>query len=264
MTETSLRLGFFLGILLIMLLLENYLPARQSKINKRYRWTGNFTLLIVSSITAKLVLPLGVVGVAIYCTEYQLGLFNVVNLPYWLSVVIGVVLLDLLIYWQHRLFHVVPWLWRLHKVHHADSHVDASTGLRFHPIEIVLSILLKALWVFILGIPAVAVIIFEIALNGFALFNHANIRLPKSLEVLFRKIIITQELHRIHHSQVVSETNSNYGFSVVFWDRIFGSYRARAKKHDRDIDIGLKEWPATNSNASLLRLLTMPFKNKSK
>jgi sterol desaturase/sphingolipid hydroxylase (fatty acid hydroxylase superfamily) len=150
-------------------------------------------------------------------------------------------------------------LWRFHKVHHADSHIDASTGLRFHPIEILLSILLKGLAVLLLGVPAIAVIIFEVALNGFALFNHTNIRLPRWLEYPLRAILITQVLHRIHHSQVVEETNSNYGFSVSWWDRLFGSYKSQAKKSDEDLDIGLKSYKADNKTATLLSLLKMPF-----
>ncbi|MFT6920923.1 MAG: sterol desaturase/sphingolipid hydroxylase (fatty acid hydroxylase superfamily), partial [Cognaticolwellia sp.] len=161
-------------------------------------------------------------------------------------------------------FHLVPILWRVHKVHHADSHTDASTGLRFHPIEIVLSILLKGLAVIILGVPALAVIIFEVALNGFSLFNHANIRLPPWLERPLRTILITQELHRIHHSQVVEETNSNYGFSVSWWDRIFASYKSQAQKSDEDLAIGLKSFPANKKNASLFTLLKIPFNKVNK
>ena len=169
-------------------------------------------------------------------------------------------LLDLMIYWQHRVFHLVPILWRFHQVHHGDSHIDASTGLRFHPVEIVLSILLKGLAVLILGVPAIAVIVFEVALNGFALFNHANIRLPRWLEYPLRAILITQVLHRIHHSQIVEETNSNYGFSVSWWDRLFGSYKSQAQKPDEDLDIGLKSYPANKKAAGVLSLLKMPFK----
>lgn len=264
MTDATFRLSIFFTVLLVMLLLESCFPARKSKLTKSVRWLGNFSLLILSSVVARLIIPVGVAGIALYASAQGIGFFNLINLPSWLSIALSVVLLDLMIYWQHRIFHLVPQLWRFHKVHHADSHIDASTGLRFHPIEIALSVLLKAMAVLILGVPAVAVIIFEVALNGFALFNHANIRLPQALERLCRKFVITQTLHRIHHSQVVAETNSNYGFSVVFWDRLFGSYCANAEKNDSDLAIGLKEWPAKKANASLLALLLMPFKSKSK
>ena len=259
MTDASLRLSLFFTILLVMLVLESCFPARKSKLTKRVRWLGNFSLLIISSVVARLLVPIGVTGIALYATSQDIGIFNNVNLPTWLVITLSVLLLDLMIYWQHRVFHLVPMLWRFHKVHHADSHIDASTGLRFHPIEIVLSILLKGLAVLILGVPAIAVIIFEVALNGFALFNHANIRLPRWLEYPLRTVLITQVLHRIHHSQVVEETNSNYGFSVSWWDRLFGSYKSQAKKPDEDLDIGLKSYPANNKSATLLSLLKMPF-----
>lgn len=259
MTDASIRLSIFFTILLTMLVLEGCFPARRAKLTKRVRWLGNFSLLIISSVVARLIIPVGVTGIALYAAEQNIGLFNNINLPNWLIITLSLLLLDLMIYWQHRLFHIVPVLWRFHKVHHGDSHIDASTGLRFHPVEIVLSILLKGLAVLILGVPAIAVIIFEVALNGFALFNHANIRLPRWLEYPLRTVLITQVLHRIHHSQVVEETNSNYGFSVSWWDKLFGSYKSQAKKSDEDIDIGLKNYPATNKAAALLSLLKMPF-----
>mgnify|MGYP003636010212 FL=1 len=259
MTDASLRLSLFFIILLTMLVLESCFPARKSKLTKRVRWLGNFSLLIISSVVARLLVPIGVTGIALYASSQGLGLFNNINLPNWLIITLSVLLLDLMIYWQHRIFHLVPMLWRFHKVHHADSHIDASTGLRFHPIEILLSILLKGLAVLLLGVPAIAVIIFEVALNGFALFNHTNIRLPRWLEYPLRAILITQVLHRIHHSQVVEETNSNYGFSVSWWDRLFGSYKSQANKSDEDLDIGLKSYKADNKTATLLSLLKMPF-----
>lgn len=259
MTDASLRLSIFFIILLTMLVLESCFPARKSKLTKRVRWLGNFSLLIISSVVARLIVPIGVTGIALYASSQGLGLFNNINIPNWLIITLSVLLLDLMIYWQHRIFHLVPMLWRFHKVHHADSHIDASTGLRFHPIEILLSILLKGLAVLLLGVPAIAVIIFEVALNGFALFNHANIRLPRWLEYPLRAILITQVLHRIHHSQVVEETNSNYGFSVSWWDRLFGSYKSQANKSDEDLDIGLKSYKADNKTATLLSLLKMPF-----
>ncbi len=259
MTDASIRLSIFFTVLLAMLVLESSFPARKSKLTKRVRWLGNFSLLIISSVVARLLVPIGVTGIALYASSQGLGLFNNINLPNWLIITLSVLLLDLMIYWQHRIFHLVPMLWRFHKVHHADSHIDASTGLRFHPIEILLSILLKGLAVLLLGVPAIAVIIFEVALNGFALFNHANIRLPRWLEYPLRAILITQVLHRIHHSQVVEETNSNYGFSVSWWDRLFGSYKSQAKKSDEDLDIGLKNYKADNKTATLLSLLKMPF-----
>jgi sterol desaturase/sphingolipid hydroxylase (fatty acid hydroxylase superfamily) len=248
------------------MLLEWRLPARQSPIKKTKRWLANFGLVFTSSLFARLIIPIGLTAVALYNAEQNIGLFNqlqlTLDIPNWLIIVLSLLLLDILIYWQHRLFHKVPLLWRLHKVHHADAHVDTSTGLRFHPIEIVISIIVKFVAVTALGVPAIAVLIFEITLNGLALFNHANIRLPDAIEKPLRLILMTQILHRIHHSQIVNETNSNYGFSVIWWDKLFGSYKNSATKTDDKLDIGLIEYPQAKQNASLLGLLIMPFKKK--
>jgi len=260
--EVWWRLGFFFSILIIMMLLELRMPARKSPIKSSTRWFANFGLIFASSMIARLVVPIGLTAVALYNQQHGIGLFNQIAMPSIITIILSMLLLDILIYWQHRLFHNVPILWRLHRVHHADAHVDTSTGLRFHPIEIVLSILIKFIAVAALGVPAIAVLIFEIALNGLALFNHANIRLPNAIEKPLRLILMTQILHRIHHSQRVCETNSNYGFSVIWWDKLFGSYKSEAKKADNDLDIGLKEYPSQKQNAALWGLLIMPFKNK--
>jgi sterol desaturase/sphingolipid hydroxylase (fatty acid hydroxylase superfamily) len=244
------------------MLLEWQHPARKSTIKSSTRWFANFGLVFVSSVVARLTIPVGLTAIALYNEQHNIGLFNLITLPSLVTVVISLLILDILIYWQHRLFHNVPILWRLHRVHHADAHIDTSTGLRFHPIEIVLSIIIKLLAVTVFGVPAIAVLIFEITLNGLALFNHANIRLPSVIEKPLRLILMTQILHRIHHSQVVSETNSNYGFSVIWWDKLFGSYKSEANKSDDELDIGLIEYPLVEQNSKLLGLLIMPFKNK--
>ncbi|MBE0380232.1 sterol desaturase family protein [Pseudoalteromonas prydzensis] len=260
--EVYWRLGCFFSILIIMMLLEWQKPARKSPVKASTRWFANFSLVLISSVAARLIVPIGLTALAIYNTEQGIGLFNLLALPMWLVIILSFLLLDMLIYWQHRLFHQVPLLWRLHKVHHADPHVDTSTGLRFHPIEIVLSILIKLTVITILGVPALAVLVFEIVLNGFALFNHANIRLPKRLEHLLRLLIITQQLHRIHHSQRPDETNSNYGFSVVWWDKVFKSYKKAATLTDDNLNIGLKEFRRVNENSRLWTLLKIPFIKK--
>lgn len=261
--EVWWRLGFFFSILVIMMLIEWRMPARTAPIKSSKRWFANFGLVFASSVIARLAVPVGLTAVALYNQQHGIGLFNIINLPSIVVIILSLILLDIIIYWQHRLFHRVPILWRLHKVHHADAHVDASTGLRFHPIEIVLSILVKLVAVSLLGVPAIAVLIFEIALNGLAMFNHANIHLPPAIEKPARLILMTQILHRIHHSQRSSETNSNYGFSVIWWDWIFGSYKDAAQKPDEKLDIGLKEYPSPKQNASLWGLLVMPFKSKA-
>ncbi len=259
MTETGIRLSVFISILVLMMALEYWRPAKQAKVASSTRWLGNFSLTIAASVAVRLLVPMGLTGIAILVSENGWGLFNQIEWPMWIIITLSWLLLDILIYWQHRLFHKVPILWRLHKVHHADSHVDASTGLRFHPLEILLSIVIKGVAILALGVPALAVIIFEITLNGFALFNHANIRLPIKIERVARLLVITQVLHRIHHSQVVKETNSNFGFSVSWWDHLFGSYRGESSLGDAAINLGLKEYPEPSQNAAFWSLLKMPF-----
>lgn len=264
MSETVIRIIIFLTVLLTMFILESRFPAikfwhNRPPFTKMTRYIGNYGLVVCSVIVTRLSLPLGLTGVAVYGSELQWGLFNIINLPYWVTVFISLISLDIIIYWQHRLSHQIPWLWRLHKVHHADSHIDTSTALRFHPLEILASLLVKIITILIFGIPASAVILFEVLLNGFAIFNHANIRLPKKMEALIRVVLVTQMLHRIHHSQNCNEYNSNFGFSVIWWDKLFGSYRAAARKPDEEISIGLAEYPATSKNARLEWLLRLPF-----
>ncbi|MGJ8693977.1 MAG: sterol desaturase family protein [Thalassotalea sp.] len=259
--EVWWRLGCFFTVLVLMMLVEWQKPARQSSVKNSQRWSANFALVFASSLLARLTVPVGLTAVALYHQTHNIGLFNYFTLPNWLTIVASLLLLDMLIYWQHRLFHQVPMLWRLHRVHHADAHVDTSTGLRFHPIEIILSIVIKLLAISILGVPAIAVLIFEITLNALALFNHANIRLPSAIEKPLRLVLMTQILHRIHHSQVVSETNSNYGFSVIWWDKLFGSYKSCALKSDDELALGLTEYPDAKQNASFWQLLIMPFKS---
>ncbi len=258
--NTALRLTLFLSVFAIMAIAEYCFPARLAKIQRSIRWRTNFLMMISGALLAKIVVPIGLVGIAFWVNEQQLGLMNITNATTIFSVITCLLLLDILIYWQHRLFHTMPILWRLHKVHHADSHVDTTSGLRFHPVEILLSLLVKAFAIITLGVPVIAVIIFEVLLNAFAIFNHANIRLPKAVDTFLSYIIITQRLHRIHHSQRVNETNSNYGFSVSWWDRIFGSFLSEANQPDENLTLGLKAYPATENNSRLLTLLKIPFK----
>ncbi|MEG3755276.1 sterol desaturase family protein [Psychromonas arctica] len=265
--DAQLRLIIFISILAVMFTVERLFPARQlpTKSNapsKRMRLIGNFGIVFISGLSARLIFPLGLMSLALFFTEQKIGLFNLIELPGWLVVTLSLLFLDMLIYWQHRLFHKIPLLWQLHKVHHADTHVDSSTGLRFHPLEIIASLVIKGVAIFVLGIPAFAVILFEVLLNGFAIFNHANIRLPAKVEAVTRLVLMTQILHRIHHSQLFKESNSNYGFSVIWWDRLFGSYSAQATKPDLEIDIGITEFPDAKDNAHLWGLLVMPFKRK--
>nr|WP_244360287.1 sterol desaturase family protein [Alteromonas sp. K632G] len=251
----------FLGIFALMALLEAWLPARQSSLGRLSRWKGNLSMVVLGALCSRVVLPASLVGVSMWAQNEGIGVFNIVIINNWLAIGLCVLLLDMVIYWQHRLFHKIPLLWRIHKMHHADSHVDTTTGLRFHPIEIVMSLFIKALVVVAFGVPAIAIVIFEVGLNGFALFNHANIRLPQKWDDRLGLFIITQRLHRIHHSQLKDESNTNFGFSVSWWDKIFGSFKSRATRRDEDIAIGQKDYPASNKNAGIVALLKMPFNN---
>lgn len=256
MTEGTLRLSIFLGVLILMGALETLFPARDRVQKRSSRWVTNLGLVIIDTLAIRLLFPIIAVGAALWAQTQGWGLLNMMSLPVWLAVILAVIVLDIMIYWQHVAFHKIPILWRLHKVHHADRDLDASSGLRFHPIEIVISMLYKMLVVVALGAPALAVIIFEIILNACALFNHANVRLPQWLERPLRQIMVTPKLHRIHHSVIERETNSNYGFSVIWWDKIFQSYTDKPKG---ELTLGLSEYQ-TDAPSNLVWSLVAPFK----
>ena len=283
-----IRLSVFLGFFVLMAVLEALLPAREAVLSRKTRWLGNLSMVVMGALVSRILLPATLVGVSLWAQQKGIGVFNVLldavpadasssnqllnsgeplnnssrYLVHTAIVTLSVLLLDMLIYWQHRLFHTVPMLWRFHKMHHADSHVDTTTGLRFHPVEIAMSLGIKAAAVVMLGVPAIAIVIFEVALNGFALFNHANIRLPQKWDDRIGLVLITQRLHRIHHSQAKNESNSNYGFSVSWWDRLFNSFTPRAAFSDETLPIGQKDVPATKKNASIIALLLQPFKKR--
>lgn len=260
--DTWIRLGVFLSVLTIMLLWESLRPNRLSPVSTRQRWLSNFSLVLLGAVVGRLIIPTGLAAIAIYAQNNQIGLWSHLSVSLWISVPISILLFDCLIYWQHRLFHRVPLFWRIHRVHHADPHLDASTGLRFHPLEIALSLAVKMLAVLLLGAPVVAILIFEVLLNATAIFNHSNIKLPVKIDTLLRSVIVTQAMHRIHHSQIVSETDSNFGFNLSIWDKLFGSYTKDAANGDDGIKLGLKEYSSAQTNTSLKALLLMPFGKK--
>lgn len=264
MTETHIRLIIFISVLIAMMLWEWKRPNRISEVTRIKRWSTNFILLFFGNIIARLMLPAGLAAIGLYAQKNSLGLWNAFDLSLWLTVPLTVIMLDCLIYWQHRLFHRIPWLWRLHKVHHADPHIDASTGLRFHPLEIAMSLLIKIAAVLLLGAPILAILIFEVLLNASSIFNHSNIKLPVKLDKLLKTLIVTQAMHRIHHSQIVRETDSNFGFNLSIWDKLFGSYIEEAVKGDGGIKLGLIEYSSPQTNTSLWALLLMPFRRPSK
>ena len=260
--EGAVRLGIFLAVLAIVLALEWALPRRRLTQSRRRRWAANFGIVVIDSLMLRLAFPILAVGLAIVAADRGWGLFNIVGLPVWLEVLASVILLDALIYWQHRLFHTVPLLWRLHRMHHADLDFDVSTALRFHPLEIALSMLIKMAAVLLLGPSALAVIVFEVLLNGTAMFNHGNLRLPGWLDRALRKVIVTPDFHRVHHSVRQEETNSNYGFNLTWWDYLFGSYRGQPHDGHTGMTIGLAQYRDAVC-ASLVWMLLLPFRNGS-
>ncbi|NRB37379.1 MAG: sterol desaturase family protein [Pseudomonadales bacterium] len=238
--DILLRLSVFFSVLSFMLLWQNISPRRDLGKYTLQRWRHHISLTIINSLAAKLVMPIGLSGLALIVHAKQWGLMHLIQLPAWLELIIVLVLLDLLIYWQHRLFHVVPVLWRLHRVHHSDLAFDSSTALRFHPLEIVLSVFIKATAVIILGISAQAILIFEILLNALALFNHGNVYIPKKIDTFIRYFIVSPDMHRVHHSTQIKESNCNFGFNLSCWDRLFSSYLYDSQAGQLDMPFGLE------------------------
>jgi sterol desaturase/sphingolipid hydroxylase (fatty acid hydroxylase superfamily) len=257
--ESVVRLTCFAGVLLLMAAWEFAAPRRRPTVARPGRWLSNLGLVAVNTAAARLLLPLGAVGAALLAQERGWGLFNNVELPAWLAVACSVVALDLVIYLQHVLFHAVPALWRLHMVHHADLDFDVTTGVRFHTLEILLSLGIKAAAVFTLGAPALGVLIFEVLLNATSMFSHGNVRLPAWLDRLLRSAVVTPEMHRVHHSVRPEETNSNFGFNVPWWDYLFGTYRAQPAAGHEGMTVGLEQFRDERVADRLHRMLALPF-----
>ena len=261
MDQGFIRLLVFACVLLLMASAEALWPRKERALARPNRWFGNLTLSVLNTIVLKLLGPITAVAVAEYALVNGYGLLGTLStiLPFWLQVLIGFIILDLLIYFQHVLSHKIPLLWRFHKVHHADRDIDVTTGIRFHPIEALFSMVYKCAFILILGPIPIAVFLFEVILNGSAMFNHANVRLPKKLDRALRLVIVTPDSHRVHHSTLVQETDNNYGFFLSFWDRLFQTYTAQPKLGHNNMKIGLSEFQ-TQSPASLLWSLRLPFK----
>jgi sterol desaturase/sphingolipid hydroxylase (fatty acid hydroxylase superfamily) len=257
--EAAIRLTVFLGILVAMMLWELAAPRRRQEIPRVLRWSNNLGLVVLDALILRLTFPILAVGLAVIGAERGWGLFNTIGAPGWVAILVSVLLLDLAIYLQHVLFHAVPGLWRLHRMHHADLEFDATTGLRFHPVEIVMSMGIKLAVVAALGPPAVAVLIFEVLLNSTALFNHANIDLPRRVDRWLRLIVVTPDMHRVHHSTDPRETNSNYGFNLPWWDRLLGTYVAQPAKGHRDMEIGIEQF-RTRRDLWIDRILVQPLR----
>jgi sterol desaturase/sphingolipid hydroxylase (fatty acid hydroxylase superfamily) len=259
--EPIIRLSAFLGILVVMAAWEVAAPRRRREIPRILRWTNNFGVVVVDTILVRLTFPIAAVGLALIAEERGWGVFNVIEAPGWVAFIVSVIVLDLVIYLQHILFHAVPALWRLHRMHHADLDFDVTTGLRFHPVEIVLSMGIKLATVAVLGPPAAAVLVFEVLLNGTAMFNHSNIRIPLGLDRVLRWVVVTPDMHRVHHSVVPQETNSNFGFNLPWWDRLFGTYRAQPAEGHDGMTIGIELF-RTRRDLWLDRMLIQPLLGK--
>jgi sterol desaturase/sphingolipid hydroxylase (fatty acid hydroxylase superfamily) len=258
--EAWLRFGVFLGVFGIMASWELFKPCRTLLVSKKSRWLSNLGIVVFNSILLRILFPTAAVGVAQYASVNQWGILNQVTLPVGLAIVISILILDFMIYWQHMVAHHVPIFWRLHRVHHADLDFDVTTGARFHPIEIVLSMLLKFLVIVLLGPPAVAVFLFEVILNGAAMFNHSNVSLPKYLDKLLRLFLVTPDMHRVHHSVIPTELNSNFGFNLNWWDRLFGTYKDQPDGGHQSMKIGLNNFRNIHDCVELKGLLLIPFK----
>ena len=254
--EPVVRLTTFLVVFAAMALWERVAPARTLRLPRSVRWRANVGLGIIDMLIVRLIIPGSAVAVAVVAAEQRWGLFHRLVIPGWAAIVLAIIILDLIMYFQHVLFHSVPTLARLHAVHHADPDFDLTTGIRFHPFEILLSALIKVGAVAALGAPVLAVVVFEVLLNATAMFNHANVSLPAWLESWVRRVLVTPDMHRIHHSTVEAERNSNYGFSLSVWDRFFGTLTLSSRG---ELEIGLADWRDRRRIATLTGVLRMPF-----
>ncbi|MHB8345651.1 MAG: sterol desaturase family protein [Acidiferrobacterales bacterium] len=254
-----LRLVLFFGILITMILLELAAPRRALSISRPRRWASNLGIVFFNSFTLHLLLPLAATGFALLASSRGWGLFNVVAVPGVVAVIASIILLDLAIYLQHVMFHAVPALWRLHRMHHADLDFDVTTGARFHPMEILLSMLTKFAVIALIGAPAAAVVIFEVLLNATAMFNHGNVRLPLGLDRVLRLFVVTPDMHRVHHSIEDPETNSNFGFNLPWWDRLFGTYKAQPDAGHEAMTLGIRDYRAPKLATDLPGMLILPF-----
>jgi len=258
--EPVIRLSFFGGIFAVMALWELLAPRRPLTHGRGTRWTSNIGIVVLNTIVLRLIFPTAAVGAALVAAENGWGVLNVLDLPWAVAVLASVLLLDLAIYLQHVMVHAVPLFWRLHRMHHADLDYDLTTGARFHPLEIILSMGIKLAVVVLLGAPAEAVLIFEVLLNATAMFNHGNVRLPHGLDAVLRWFVVTPDMHRVHHSSIQAETHSNFGFNLPWWDRIFGTYRAQPQLGHEGMEIGIDRF-RTPGDLRLDRMLLQPFRS---
>jgi len=260
--ELAIRVGAASGIFAVMAFWELLAPRRAWRVGRARRWPGNLGILLLDAVLVRLLFPVAAVGVAAIAAQRGWGLLNITPWPPLLEGLLGFLVLDLAIYAQHVAFHKVPLLWRLHRMHHADLDIDVTTGLRFHPIEIVLSMLLKMAVVVLIGVPALAVVAFEVVLNATSMFNHSNATMPRWLDRIVRLMTVTPDMHRVHHSVLVTETDSNFGFNLPWWDRLFGTYRSEPQAGHQAMTIGLPVF-RDPGELRLDRLITQPFRDEA-
>ncbi len=260
--EKVIRMSFFFGMLVLIGLWELAAPKRALTISKSVRWINNLGLVFFNSFLLRVLFPAAAVGITVFANEQGWGLFNYVEVPFWFEVVAAVIIMDFVIYIQHVMVHAIPMLWRLHRVHHADLDYDVTTGARFHPIEIVLSMLIKFATILLLGPAVIAVIIFEVMLNATAMFNHGNISLPKTVDKYLRLLLVTPDMHRVHHSIEDDEANSNFGFSLPWWDRLLGTYRDQPRAGHQAMTIGINKYRDPKQVSWLPGMLMLPFIGK--
>jgi len=257
--EPAVRLSFFFGVFALIALWEIGAPRRALTVPKTQRWTANLDIVVLNTVMLRLLFPAAAAGMALFGQHHGWGVFNYFQTPDWLAVLVSVIVLDFAIYLQHVMVHAVPALWRLHRVHHADLDYDVTTGVRFHPIEIVLSMLIKFAVIAVLGPPPLAVVVFEVLLNATALFNHGNVGLPSELDRVLRWFLVTPDMHRVHHSVEDDETNSNFGFSLPWWDRLCGTYRDQPRAGHPGMSIGIRGYRDPKQVDRLPGMLTLPF-----
>jgi sterol desaturase/sphingolipid hydroxylase (fatty acid hydroxylase superfamily) len=261
--EVPLRLAAFFGVLGAMAFWELKAPRRVLALPRWQRWPGNLGIVALNALLVRLLIPVAGAGMAMLAAAQGWGLFNKLPVSFCLAVLVSIVLLDLAIYGQHVLFHAVPTLWRVHRMHHADLDFDVTTGVRFHPIEIGLSMLIKLGVIVALGAPAMAVVLFEILLNATSMFNHGNVRLPAAVDRVLRFLIVTPDMHRVHHSIKRRETDSNFGFNLSLWDRLFGTYRAQPEGGHEAMTLGIPDFRDPRDCAALPGMLAIPFRGRA-
>lgn len=260
--EMPIRLGFFFGIFAVIALWEWRSPRRRLQTSRAVRWINNLGLVLINTLVVRLAFPAAALGMAVFAGEQGWGLFNYFTVPFWAAVLASVIVMDFFIWLQHVMVHAIPVLWRLHRVHHADMDFDVTTGARFHTLEMLLSLFIKFMVIVLLGPPVVAVLVFEVVLNATAMFNHGNIRIPAGLDRLLRLVLVTPDMHRVHHSVEDDETNSNFGFNLPWWDRLFGTYRDQPRGGHETMQIGIRTYRTDRWCSWLPGMLALPFVGK--